>query len=158
MPELAEVEYFRRKIDPQALGRKIIDIKIKDDFILKTPKKRFRELLLQKKFKSTKRWGKNLFIEFDKKYLLLHFAMSGNVKFYNTNKDEPKYSKIIFNFDDNHSLSIVSIRKFGRVKIVNDYRKFIKKDGICPACETKLKQLKISSRTAYYCPNCQKSV
>jgi formamidopyrimidine-DNA glycosylase len=261
MPELAEVEYFRNKIDPKALGRKIVDIKIKDDYILKSPKKKFKNSLKGKEFKSTKRWGKYLFLEFDNKDLLLHFAMSGNIKFYNTNNDEPEYSKIIFNFDDGHSLSIISIRKFGRVQVVNDYKKFIEKNGIgpdalevsleefkkimeykkrsfakaalldqkaisglgnlysdetlfqshifpkrkiseldenqietmysnmkeilnkaikciknhtdypdnfiiphrnkegtCPVCDTKLKQLKISSRTTYYCPNCQKSV
>jgi formamidopyrimidine-DNA glycosylase len=29
-------------------------------------------------------------------------------------------------------------------------------DGKCPTCDSGLKQKKISSRTSYYCPNCQK--
>ncbi|OEC84442.1 MULTISPECIES: Fpg/Nei family DNA glycosylase [Methanobacterium] len=33
-----------------------------------------------------------------------------------------------------------------------------KKNGKCPNSDIKLKTIKISSRTAYYCPNCQKEI
>ncbi|TXT65391.1 MAG: hypothetical protein BAJALOKI1v1_440008 [Promethearchaeota archaeon] len=143
MPELPEVESFRRKIDPQALGSPIIDVVIKEENFLETPKDEFKKSLLNKEFESTRRRGKNIFIKFNMKYLLLHFGMSGDVQFYKNKRKEPKYSKVIFKFKQNTFLSIISIRKFGKVQLIEDYEKFIKKMKIGPdALEITLDEFK----------------
>lgn len=130
MPELPEVESFRKRIDPIALHKKIKNITIHDDYILKTPKKEFRKTLIGKKFKETKRRGKYLFLNFDSKSLMLHFAMSGNVEYFKDLKNEPEYSKIRFTFENGDYFSIISVRKLGRVEIVNDINKYIEEKEI----------------------------
>jgi formamidopyrimidine-DNA glycosylase len=132
MPELPEVENFRKRIDPIAFERTIQQIKIYDDYILKMPQEEFESGLIGKTFSSSKRRGKYLFLKIDTNHLLLHFAMSGNIKFYNSREKEPEYSKIILQFEDNHFLSIISVRKFGRVEIIDDLETFIKESKLGP--------------------------
>ncbi|TFF88713.1 MAG: hypothetical protein EU550_00760, partial [Promethearchaeota archaeon] len=111
MPELPEVENFRNRIDPIALHKKIKSIKIHDDYILKTSKKEFKQALIGKKFEETIRRGKYLFLRFDSKNLLIHFAMSGSFKYFNNKDKEPEYSKIRIQFENGAYLSIISVRK-----------------------------------------------
>jgi formamidopyrimidine-DNA glycosylase len=132
MPELPEVESFRKGIDPIALNKEISKITIHDDYILKMPTKKFKDALIGKKFTQTERRGKYLFIHFDSKNLMLHFAMSGTLKYYNNPKNEPEYSKIQIEFKNGDYLSIVSVRKLGKVEIIENISKYAKQNKIGP--------------------------
>ncbi|MFO7797077.1 MAG: DNA-formamidopyrimidine glycosylase family protein [Promethearchaeati archaeon] len=132
MPELPEVENFRNRIDPIALDKKIKSIKIHDDYIIKTPKKEFKQALIGKEFEETIRRGKYLFLRLDSKSLLVHFAMSGSVKYFNDKNQEPEYSKIRIQFENGDFLSIISVRKLGRVEIIDDLEKYIKENKLGP--------------------------
>lgn len=132
LPELPEVENFRNRIDPIALNKKIKNITIYDDYILKTPKKEFKDILTGKKFEDTIRRGKYLFLRFDSKSLLIHFAMSGSVKYFNDENKEPEYSKIRIQFENGNFLSIISVRKLGRVEIIDDLEKYIEENKLGP--------------------------
>ncbi|TFF98412.1 MAG: hypothetical protein EU541_06885 [Promethearchaeota archaeon] len=143
MPELPSVEDFRKEIDPNTINKKISDVRIIDDYILKTPKKRFKEEMVGKIIKSTSRRGKYIFIEIDGKYVLLHFGMSGEVKFYKRKSEQPEYSKIIIEFSDNTFLSIISIRKFGKVELIDDYKTYVNENEIGPdALDVSLEEFK----------------
>jgi formamidopyrimidine-DNA glycosylase len=143
MPELPEVEGFRKKIDPTALHKKIQNIEIHDAYILKIPENKFKKTLQGKEFNLTKRRGKYLFVGFNSKNMMLHFAMSGNVKYFNDLSQEPEYSKIRIKFENGDYLSIISIRKLGRVEIINEIEEFIKENEIGPdALELNLKEFK----------------
>jgi len=132
MPELPEVEGFRRKIDPIILNKKIKNIKIHDEYILKMSENKFKKALIGKSFKKTERRGKYLFLNFNSQNLMLHFAMSGDVEYFSEVKQEPEYSKIRIQFDNNDFLSIISVRKLGRVEIVRDIEEFVKHNEIGP--------------------------
>ena len=132
MPELPEVEINKQYFDLTSLNKEITDVLVRDDRILELEAEEFKELIIGNKFKSTIRYGKYLFVELDSFYMLLHFGMSGDLKYFEKMDDEPKYSKIIFHFKNGYYLSYISIRLFGSVEIVKDVNDFIKKKKLGP--------------------------
>ena len=101
------------------------------------------EKLIGKKFENTLRRGKYLFLNFNSNSLLIHFAMSGNVKYFSDEEQEPKYSKIRFDFENGDFLSIISVRKLGRVEIVHDLQEYIKDNKLGPdSLELNFKEFK----------------
>lgn len=143
MPELPSVEDFRRECT-KVVDRKISKVKIIDDYILKTPKSKFKQEIQGKQIKSVKRWGKYIFLELEgKSNALLHFGMSGSVRFYTKEIEEPEYSKIILEFEDGTFFSIISVRKFGRVELIGDYKTYVDNNEIGPdALEVSLEEFK----------------
>jgi formamidopyrimidine-DNA glycosylase len=125
MPELPEVETFKQYLDDTSLKQEIKDIKIIDKRILNVDPSVLRRSLLNKKFESSIRHGKYLFISLNPKYLVLHFGMTGDLEYYDKQDDEPKFSKVIFYFKNDYNLAYISTRMFGRVTIVNSIEEFI---------------------------------
>ncbi|MGV9197775.1 MAG: Fpg/Nei family DNA glycosylase [Promethearchaeia archaeon] len=132
MPELPDVESFRNHFDQTSLNKVVKEITIQDDYILKMDKDKFLTSIKGKTFHSSRRHGKYLFINLGGSYLLLHFGMSGNLQYYEYTEEEPEYSKIIFQFEKGHYLSIISVRKLGKVKIVDNPEKYIKENQLGP--------------------------
>ncbi|MFW9874873.1 MAG: Fpg/Nei family DNA glycosylase [Candidatus Thorarchaeota archaeon] len=126
MPELPEVETFKRYLDKTSLKQKIKDVKVIDRRVLNVDYKVLRESSINKQFEYSTRHGKYLFVSLNPKYLVLHFGMTGDLEYYNKNDDEPKFSKVIFNFRNGFNLAYISTRMFGRICIVNSIEEFIK--------------------------------
>lgn len=132
MPELPEVEDFKHHLDSTSIGKKIVNVEIKDNYILKMDENEFKSYMKGKKLISSYRHGKFLFIKVNSKYLVLHFGMSGSLQHCTKRSEEPKYAKIIFEFQDGSFLSYISIRKLGEVKLIESMQRFIKKKGYGP--------------------------
>ncbi|MFO8018284.1 MAG: DNA-formamidopyrimidine glycosylase family protein [Promethearchaeia archaeon] len=132
MPELPEVESFRNHFDQTSLNEGVKDVIIRNGYILKMDKNKFLKAIKGKTFQSSRRYGKYLFIGLGEGYLLLHFGMSGNLQYFEQMGDEPEYSKIIFQFESGKYLSIISIRKLGKVKIVENLDEYIKEKELGP--------------------------
>ena len=80
MPELPEVETYRKYFDRYALNRRIHSIALIDSFLLKDGRDPlwFKKILKNRVFTSSKRYGKYLLLEVSgSKYLILHFGMTG---------------------------------------------------------------------------------
>jgi formamidopyrimidine-DNA glycosylase len=125
MPELPEVETFKLYLDNTSLKQEIKDVKVNDLRILNVDYSVLRKSLLNKKFESSIRHGKYLFVFLNPKYLVLHFGMTGDLEYYNEQDDEPKYSKVIFYFKNNYNLAYISTRMFGKVSLVDSIEEFI---------------------------------
>ena len=82
MPELPEVETFKKYLDETSLDQKIINVVINDSRVLGSDEKLFKELV-GKKFKESIRHGKYLFVDLNSNYIVLHFGMSGGLEYYN---------------------------------------------------------------------------
>ena len=100
MPELPEVETFKRYLDKTSLNQIIKDIKVIDNRILNIDEFHLKKFLTNKKFKSSNRHGKYLLINIGQGYLIMHFGMTGDLEYFNKKDDEPKFSKIIFHFNE----------------------------------------------------------
>ena len=84
MPELPDVEMFKRYLDATSLHQRIDDVDVRNAYILKNVTA--RELargLKGRRFESTRRHGKHLFVRADRKlWLRLHFGMTGSLEYF----------------------------------------------------------------------------
>jgi len=132
MPELPEVEIFKRYLDKTSLKQLIKYIQVTDNRILKTEESHLKDSLNGKRFESSIRHGKYLLVYLKPRYLVMHFGMSGDLEYYDNKNDPPKFSKVIFQFDNGFSLAYISIRMFGKVSVANSIEEFIENKKLGP--------------------------
>ncbi|MFW9938771.1 MAG: Fpg/Nei family DNA glycosylase [Candidatus Thorarchaeota archaeon] len=126
MPELPEVEIFKKYLDSTSLKQKIMNVKVIDNRILDIDKSIFIKSIKGKKFENSTRHGKYLLINLKPKYLMMHFGMTGDLEYYNKREVDPKYSKVIFLFDNGFNLAYISQRMFGKLNIFDSIEEFTK--------------------------------
>ena len=132
MPELPEVETFKQYLDKTSLKQVIKEIQVSDNRILSTEEAHLRKALKGKQFESSIRHGKYLLVSLNPQFLVMHFGMSGDLKYYNSKDEPPKFSKVIFQFDNGFNLAYISIRMFGKLSIANSFEEFIEKKKLGP--------------------------
>lgn len=128
MPELPEVEYFR-KYSTKVLGKKITRVEVKEPAVLTVKPSKLKKLT-GKAFKETHRHGKYLFLKQSDKTLVAHFGMTGSVSYYKERL--PDYPAVIFSLANEHHYSINSTRKLGEVGLINSIKSFIKEKELGP--------------------------
>ncbi|MDX1627429.1 MAG: DNA-formamidopyrimidine glycosylase family protein [Fulvivirga sp.] len=118
MPELPEVENYKKYLDGTSLHQKIVSFSCRDGRLLKMHENTFREHLLGVEFKRTQRIGKYLFIETTgDRVLIMHFGMTGRLSYYKDEEDRPKYGHIVFEFENGFHLAFENKRKFGWIDL-----------------------------------------
>jgi formamidopyrimidine-DNA glycosylase len=126
MPELPEVEMYRRYAEETAMHQKITEIEIHHPKVLEGEEQNFRELLLGDQFTSAGRWGKNLFLQTrNNNIVFMHFGMTGTLDYYNTSIETPKYARVVFSFENEFNLAYISKRMFGRLGVVADIAQYV---------------------------------
>jgi len=132
MPELPEVETFKRYLDQTSLKQEIREIQVTDNRILNTEEAYLRKSLIGNKFESSIRHGKYLLVHLKPRFLVMHFGMSGDLEYYNKKAVHPKFSKVIFQFNNGYNLAYISIRMFGKVSIVESFEEFVDSKKLGP--------------------------
>jgi formamidopyrimidine-DNA glycosylase len=132
MPELPEVETYKRYLDDTSLNQKVTIVEVTDERILSTEESYLRESIVGKKFESSIRHGKYLLVYLNPKFLVMHFGMSGDLEYYDIEDDPPKFSKVIFHFNNGFNLAYISIRMFGKVSIAESFEEFIENKKLGP--------------------------
>ena len=134
MPELPDVEMFKRYLDATSLHQRIDDVDVRDAYILKDVTA--RELargLKGRRFESSRRHGKHLFVRADGKlWLRLHFGMTGSLEYFKDDGHAPRHTRVLFVFARNHRLAFEDQRKFGEVGLVKDVDEFLRKRALGP--------------------------
>lgn len=134
MPELPDLEVFRRYFDSTALHQKIREVRILEDRLLEdiTPA-RFRERITGKTFESTHRHGKYLSAVLDdSSAVILHFGMTGFLSYYKESTDESRHPRVIFDFDNGYHLAYDNMRMLGKVGYTEDMDEYIRRQGLGP--------------------------
>ena len=132
MPELPEVETFKRYLDRTSLKQVIKGVQVIDNRILDMEEKKLGKFLKAKRFESSIRHGKYLLVYINPQYLVMHFGMSGDLEYYDDKEEPPKFSKVIFKFNNGFNLAYISIRMFGKVSVFNSIKEFIGKKKLGP--------------------------
>ena len=134
MPELPDVEIFKRYLDATSLHQRISDVDVRNAYILKDVTA--RELargLKGRRFESSRRHGKHLFVRVDGEvWLRLHFGMTGSLEYFKHDRQAPQHTRVFFVFANNHRLAFDDQRQFGQIGLLKDVDEFLKKRALGP--------------------------
>jgi formamidopyrimidine-DNA glycosylase len=134
MPELPEVEIFKRYLDLTSLNQRIDDVDVRKTYILKqTSARELARELKGRRFESSRRHGKHLFVRVDRDlWLRLHFGMTGSLHYSKKGEQTPQHTRVLFVFANDHSLAFEDQRQFGQIGLVRDVDEFLKKRALGP--------------------------
>jgi formamidopyrimidine-DNA glycosylase len=134
MPELPDVETFRKYLDSTALHKKITNVKAPQTRVLKRISgKKLKSALKGRTLESSDRRGKWMFVHLDDgKVLVLHFGMTGFLKYFKDMKDDSGHDRLMLTFDNGYHLAYDSQRMFGEVHLIDDVEEFISDRDLGP--------------------------
>jgi len=145
MPELPDVETFKRYLDATSLHQPIKGVNVRSAYVLKGVSE--RELGRQLKGRSLERscrHGKHLFVRTDGDlWLRLHFGMTGSLEYLKGQRRAPKDTRVLFCFANHSRLAYRDQRKFGEIGLLKDVDEFLRKRALGPdALDINLSQFK----------------
>ncbi len=132
MPELPDVEIYRRVLERHGLNRTIAAVEVLDAGILVdvTPAD-FARALAGDRLTTTRRHGKNLFARRGRGgHLWMHFGMTGALEPFR--EEAPAYARILYRFEQGPHLAYVNVRRLGHVGLVEDVEAWLEAEGIGP--------------------------
>ena len=146
MPELPEVEGFARYFAQHALRQPITRIRVRDERVLAVRKEMLSRALRGQTFRRVHRYGKHLFADAGEAWLHLHFGMTGDLEYYASSvtrrppsddgsrmtDDEPRFSRVIFDFRNGSHLAFIDMRLFGVVDLTPSPEAYIEEHGLGP--------------------------
>jgi formamidopyrimidine-DNA glycosylase len=160
MPELPDVETFKRYLDATSLHQRITGVDVRSAYVLKGVSTReLARRLKGRRFESSRRHGKHLFVRADGDlWLRLHFGMTGSLQYFKCKKQGPRpacaeasagrHTRVLFVFANAHRLAFEDQRKFGEIGLAEDVDEYLRKRGLGPdALDISLSQFRELLRT-----------
>ena len=134
MPELPDVETFKRYFDATSLHQRIIGVDVRSAYVLKGISAReLARRLKARCFESSCRHGKHLFVRADGDlWLRLHFGMTGSLQYLKHQEQAPSHTRVLFMFEKHYCLAFEDQRKFGEIGLIKDVNEFLKKRVLGP--------------------------
>ena len=122
MPELPEVETFRRGLYPHVVGRTIVDLRITYPKIIRYPETEIFEMKMKgQKIEDLSRRGKYLIFNLKSDFcLIVHFRMSAHFEVAAAGSPQDKHTHVVFVLDDGNELRFVEPRKFGTMHLLQE--------------------------------------
>lgn len=131
MPELPEVENYRKYVAGTALDQRIVKVEISDGKVVKDPEDEFKKRLEGNLIIGTDRVGKYLFILMEKGGpLMMHFGMTGSPRYFRDKGDAPRHARVTFHLDSGYMLAFNCPRKFGRLVLADSVEAYCKSNKI----------------------------
>ncbi len=133
MPELTEVERFRKYIAATSLHKSIEKVEVNDRAILRECSPgMLNSRLSGRSFSSAERLGKHLFLPAGGAVLALHFGMTGRPLYRKSNNPGEKDRRLSINFRNGYSLLYLSRRRLGKIRLADDIESFGSELGLGP--------------------------
>ncbi|MGD8605110.1 MAG: DNA-formamidopyrimidine glycosylase family protein [Anaerolineales bacterium] len=134
MPELPDVDVYRRYLNATALHQNIQKVEIESARLIEGQSMSdFANRLKGHAMVETSRHGKYLFARLDGGgWLAFHFGMTGKLAYYKGSQDRPDYSYIRFHFKDAYELAYVIPRKLGTLQVIEKPSAFISSQDLGP--------------------------
>lgn len=134
MPELPDVETFRRYLAATSLHKKIKAVNIRSREILEyASASQLKKGLKGKHFETTRRHGKYLGALLDsRRCLVMHFGMTGFLKYFMKIEKEPPHERLLISFANGYHLAYDCQRKLGHVSLVGSFDRYVEKKGLGP--------------------------
>jgi formamidopyrimidine-DNA glycosylase len=133
MPELPDVEIFRRRLAAKGLKRAIRGVSVRDPRAVRPlSPRRFAEHIRGRKFVATRRHGKHLLARLDKGgWMTMHFGMTGSLEFVGPKGKPPRFVRLAFDFARGQ-IDFADPRRLGRAGLTGDVESFIAKERLGP--------------------------
>lgn len=134
MPELPEVESFRRRFAAVALQREIREAEVLDNTVLRgVPPQALQDFLQGNTLTDTRRRGKYFFaLSHRGPALHIHLGMTGDFRLFEPDTEAPRFARVILRFLSGPSLAYTDPRKFGHFYPVEDPETFLDRRGVGP--------------------------
>lgn len=135
MPELPDVEVFKRYVDSTSLHQTIDTVHVSAEKTLKeVSASTLRRHLKDRELTSTRRHGKHLFLEIegDDRWLRLHFGMTGRLAYYEDGDDAPPHARLVLDFRNGGHLAYDNQRRFGEIGLVEDPESYVEAEDLGP--------------------------
>ncbi len=134
VPELPDVEVFRRYFDATSLHKKIRSVAVRDrDMLEGASPSGLEKKLAGRCFRSTRRHGKYLFAEAtSSSWLVLHFGMTGFLKYFKKPEEQPGHERLRIRFSNGYSLVYDCQRKLGELRLIRDPDGFVTEKNLGP--------------------------
>ena len=135
MPELPDVEVYRRRLVSATRGRHLEGVIARDTEVLdRVSPRRLDDALSGARFVGTRRRGKNLYaVTPHGPHLRLHFGMTGDlVVLDDPDQDEPGHTRVVFRLSGGRRMLFVDQRRLGEVGVVEDVDQDIAARGLGP--------------------------
>ncbi|MEM7126317.1 MAG: DNA-formamidopyrimidine glycosylase [Chloroflexota bacterium] len=122
MPELPEVETYRRELAPELVGRTIEKAEVLWPRIIAEPSPgEFCQKAKKQEFDRFDRRGKYLIFSFiGGSSLIIHLRMTGEIHIHPPSVEPDKHTHVRFWLDDGRTLHYRDMRKFGRLWLVDN--------------------------------------
>jgi formamidopyrimidine-DNA glycosylase len=132
MPELPDVEVFKRYLNATSLHQTIRDVEVEDRRILhRLSAQRLKRSLIGHKFQSSSRHGKYVFVQLDNAHLVyFHFGMTGGLKYFKRQEKRPEYGRVFFHFANGYRLAYISQRLLGKIGLATSMAALIEKRNL----------------------------
>lgn len=133
MPELPDVELFKRKLDATAIGQTVNSVSVHDRRVLGVSPGTLRRHLESHRLERSARHGKYLFAELDDgQSLILHFGMTGRLNYEKDEGEPGRHDSVVLHLGNGCRLDYYSRRKIGKVTIAADRETFIRDKALGP--------------------------
>ncbi len=133
MPELPDVEVFKRTLDATSLHREIAHAMVRQSRVLRCAPSTLRRNLEGERLTETRRHGKHLFAAISNgRWLEMHFGMTGDLRAFQKQEREPEHVQLRLDFTDGWHLAYVNTRLLGRLDVVQDPAAVIEELGLGP--------------------------
>jgi formamidopyrimidine-DNA glycosylase len=130
MPELPEVENYRRDLQNLLVGRRFTGVYIDWPRQVAVPDvETFKARLPGQVITQVGRRGKYLVFHLSRDFLLIHLRMSGRLHVEPTSAPPDPHAHVVLRLDGREELRFRDPRKFGRVYLVDDPRRVVEKLG-----------------------------
>lgn len=134
MPELPDVEVYKRYLDATTLHQRIDRVRVSVPELLDgTTPQALGRVLHARRIESSRRHGKYLFAETDRgAWLVLHFGMTGFLRYFQHGERAPQHACLEVRFANGFHLAYAAPRKLGRIALARDPCWFVRSTGLGP--------------------------
>jgi formamidopyrimidine-DNA glycosylase len=134
MPELPDVELFRRLAERHSVGEVVAKVEVLDPGSLSgaTPAA-LQRALKARTLRSARRHGKVLLLETDDAVALaFHFGTNGSLRYVGRSEPEPRFARLCLDFANGGRLAYLNPRRIGKVHFAQSAGAFIRDEHLGP--------------------------
>jgi formamidopyrimidine-DNA glycosylase len=134
MPELPDVESFRKYFNATSLHKRIMQVHVHDNRILEgVSPAQFDKDLRGKAFEGAKRHGKYFLAQTSNgSWLVFHFGMTGGLRYYKKIQRQPDHERVRFDFKNGYHLAFINRRLLGHIALATEPGTFIHNKDLGP--------------------------